>query len=292
MTLGLNQYGLTSAMLFDYGVTTDAQLRAGTVSDLLGLVNNFTQATNANKPLWSRADNEENIALHSEDFSNAAWTKTDITVNSNDIVAPNGTLTADRIVEGSAGTAQLSQPFTGLLRGEASLERVFYIRRGNTDWLRVVASGVANAVIGWINVGSGTVGSVASVGSPTSPLLTMTPANNGFYRVALSAGSLAGTGGSFTITIRSATANNSTTRVNNAEYYLWRDSLRLATTDELDIPTTDFPQYAGVNGRQCLVFNGAQYMLSASTLANIFAAGNKLVYGVIQPSIGAGTTHM
>jgi hypothetical protein len=43
-----------------------------------------------------------NLATFSEDFSNVAWSKTGITVTSNVEVAPNGTLTADRIVFSSS----------------------------------------------------------------------------------------------------------------------------------------------------------------------------------------------
>lgn len=36
-----------------------------------------------------------NLLTYSEDFSNASWTKSNLTITSNSIVAPNGTLTAD-----------------------------------------------------------------------------------------------------------------------------------------------------------------------------------------------------
>lgn len=39
----------------------------------------------------------ENLVLYSEDFSNAAWVKIDTTITSNDIAAPNGLITGDKV---------------------------------------------------------------------------------------------------------------------------------------------------------------------------------------------------
>jgi hypothetical protein len=44
-----------------------------------------------------------NLLTNSEDFSNAVWVKSGATVTANDIIAPNGTLTADKIVFGTSG---------------------------------------------------------------------------------------------------------------------------------------------------------------------------------------------
>jgi hypothetical protein len=46
-----------------------------------------------------------NLSTYSEDFANAAWSPSDITVTSNTQLAPNGTTTADVVMEGT-GTAQ------------------------------------------------------------------------------------------------------------------------------------------------------------------------------------------
>ena len=49
-----------------------------------------------------------NLLTYSEDFSNAAWTKTTTTVTANAAIAPDGTLTADQIVFAS-GTSEIFQ---------------------------------------------------------------------------------------------------------------------------------------------------------------------------------------
>jgi hypothetical protein len=53
-----------------------------------------------------------NLLLRSEEFDNAAWTKTRSSITSNTIVAPDGTLTGDKLVEDTtaSNTHQVSQP--------------------------------------------------------------------------------------------------------------------------------------------------------------------------------------
>ena len=51
-----------------------------------------------------------NLLPYSEDFSNAAWTKSDVSIDSNVIVAPDGTATADKVIEdGTNATHYIAQ---------------------------------------------------------------------------------------------------------------------------------------------------------------------------------------
>jgi hypothetical protein len=52
-----------------------------------------------------------NLMLRSEEFDNAAWTKTRSSITSNTIVTPDGTLTGDKLVEDTtaSNTHQVSQ---------------------------------------------------------------------------------------------------------------------------------------------------------------------------------------
>lgn len=47
---------------------------------------------------------ETNLLLRSEEFDNAAWAKTEITVGANTTAAPDGAVTGDSLVEGAGGT--------------------------------------------------------------------------------------------------------------------------------------------------------------------------------------------
>lgn len=54
------------------------------------------------KAVYPMVTDNYNLLSYTEDFSNAAWTKSGATVSANDIIAPNGTLTADKIVFGAS----------------------------------------------------------------------------------------------------------------------------------------------------------------------------------------------
>jgi hypothetical protein len=53
---------------------------------------------------WLIEESRTNLLTYSEDFSNAAWTKTGSSITSNATTAPDGETTADKLVEASGGT--------------------------------------------------------------------------------------------------------------------------------------------------------------------------------------------
>ena len=56
------------------------------------------------KAIYPYCTSQRNLIGYSEDFGNAAWSKTGATVTTNDILAPNGTLTADKVVFSSSSS--------------------------------------------------------------------------------------------------------------------------------------------------------------------------------------------
>jgi len=56
-------------------------------------------------PSWLIEPQSTNLITHSENFSNASWSKTNTTITANSIVSPDGTTTADSLIETAvAGT--------------------------------------------------------------------------------------------------------------------------------------------------------------------------------------------
>lgn len=94
----MNKYGIVGAPLgpdytLDIGTIADLEVwgNAGNVTTASGAVSAMTdlsgnsvtisQGTPANRPLITRSDAGENRFLHSEDYSNAAWTKSNLVAN-------------------------------------------------------------------------------------------------------------------------------------------------------------------------------------------------------------------
>jgi len=89
--------GSTSITITATSNSTTATFTLGQFAVLPGT--HLTQATGTARPTLSA---RVNTLLNSEDFSSASWNKSRATVTANAATAPNGTLTADKIVEDTA----------------------------------------------------------------------------------------------------------------------------------------------------------------------------------------------
>lgn len=66
-----------------------------------------------------------NLQVYSQDFDNAAWSKARVTVSANATTAPDGTLTADKIVETAESGAKYWRDFASAVAGERFFFSVF-----------------------------------------------------------------------------------------------------------------------------------------------------------------------
>jgi hypothetical protein len=80
---------------------TAVEQPVGLILDKSGRGNHATQATAASRPVLSA---RTNLLTYSEQFDNAAWKKNRCTILENAVTAPDGTLTADKLVEDTTAT--------------------------------------------------------------------------------------------------------------------------------------------------------------------------------------------
>ena len=137
-----------------------------------------------------------NLALYSNDLSNAAWVKTLSTITSNAAISPDGTLNANKIVETTdnnlhrAGQGSISvtsgQIYTFSFYAKAGERNELELQRINTSGTVFNGISVTNAdlTLGTLSVGSNvTSSSITSVG-------------NGWHRITISLTAIAtGSGG-------------------------------------------------------------------------------------------------
>ena len=128
-----------------------------------------------------------NLFTRSEEFENAAWTKTSVlSITQNTITAPNGLLTADTIRLGIAASPtryRLSQQQfyqTGI-----TYTTSYYLKKANHRWIQLnyvidTAFGVSN----WANfdLENGVIGNTGA-----GAIATITDVGNGWYRCSLQA---------------------------------------------------------------------------------------------------------
>jgi hypothetical protein len=164
-----------------------------------------------------------NLVEYSEDFSNAAWTQSAVTITANSTTAPNGTTTADTIAFSSGG--YFGQTFTN--NGLMTIS--IYAKYIGTQWLCVENFNQSDKA-GWFDLLNGVIGGTAN-GATNS----IENVGNGWYRcsVTMTATDVA----SSTYAIFSVSANNGFTRSGSA--YFWGAQLNIGSTAKPYFPTTD-----------------------------------------------------
>lgn len=167
-----------------------------------------------------------NLALRSEDFAHATWNKTRSSITSNADAAPDGTATADRLVEDATASNTHYTYQTGLtISPGANCVASVYVKAGSRSWIRLLiadtASGLNSASV-YFNVGAGTVGSTAVAGTGALTASGIEYAGRGFYRCWVS-GTIDPTSSDTYMMVLLATADNTSSYTGNGSSYvtLW-----------------------------------------------------------------------
>ena len=185
-----------------------------------------TQATTANKPFLRKG--AVNLLTYSEQFDNAAWIKIGTTVSQNAITAPDGTNTADKIIEvaGSSSPRVANTTVVSLVPYTISL----YAKAAERTQIRIVADGSAGKSA-YFDLSNGVV-----VSAGASATASIALAINGFYRCVLTyTPSATGTG----FYIATAEAGNTIGSGDNTKgVYLWGAQLETGSTASAYAPTT------------------------------------------------------
>jgi hypothetical protein len=144
-----------------------------------------------------------NLFKYSQDFTNAIWTKGGSTASVNVINAPNGTLTADKIIPSTVNSTHALYTLSTLLSTVVTLS--FYAKQGGYSFLRIanLDTGGTNCYFDLSNgtIGTYTVGTTPSIQNigdgwyrcSLSFTTTAINANYGFY-IAPAVGTLVFTG--------------------------------------------------------------------------------------------------
>jgi hypothetical protein len=175
------------------------------------------------KAVYPFVTDNRNLASYTEDFSNSFWAKNNATITSNSITAPNGTLTADSLVDNTTnGVHSVARQLT---LTNATYTLSIYCKKGNRDWAWIALYDGTNSRFGYFNLATGTIGTVDS-----GATATITDSGNGWYRCTLSMPMT--TSVDNYVNFGSTTANNVPTYIGNntvANYY-WGAQLELGST--------------------------------------------------------------
>jgi len=169
-----------------------------------------------------------NLLPYSEDFSDAGWTKTDSNITENTTTSPNGTLTADSLIENTS--TSVHRAFKTLaVTGTHTYS--FYVKANGRQWIAIGAGNTSSfGALAYFDIENGVLGTV-SVGSAN-----IENAGNGWYRCSVTG---VGNGGGTSFNIWLANANNSISYLGDGTsgIYIWGAQLEAGSYPTSYIPT-------------------------------------------------------
>jgi len=122
-----------------------------------------------------------NLLLRSEEFDNASWGKSESSVSSNSLTAPDGNLTADKLIESSATNVHNANQTFAATSGTTYTFSVF-LKRGERSFALMALIGAFTTTSVQVNLLTGAVST--GTGSPLSATVQSFP--NGWFRVSFS----------------------------------------------------------------------------------------------------------
>jgi hypothetical protein len=172
-----------------------------------------------------------NINLYSEQFDNISWIKLSSNVTSNATTAPDGTTTADKLIEDNTNANHLVQQV--IVASNASYTFSVFAKKAERNWvvLRSVNASFQN-VKAWFNIDAGTIGTLEN-GATTK----ITNFSNGWYKLEMTIPSYS-TGFEFRISTSTGNGVDSYTGTTGNGVYLWGAQLEAGSYATSYIPTT------------------------------------------------------
>jgi hypothetical protein len=170
-----------------------------------------------------------NLLLQTQAFDNASWTKFNSTINANVTSAPDGTSTADALVENTTSGNHIVQQFVSYTSG-ASYTFSFYVKAGTRAWTRITMPSAAfgTEVSSFYNLSG--AGSLGTASGPVTAR-TITAVGNGWYRITLTGVATATAGGNTIVFSASADNTSFYTGVTGAEaIFIWGAQVEAAAT--------------------------------------------------------------
>lgn len=218
----------------DYADLTWSRASSGSRSSSLNIIENVGPGiprldyTYGTSPASLMEPQRTNLALQSEAFDNASWTKSNSSITANSTTSPDGNTTADSLIENTASSLHFvsqgnfaSGTYTTSVYVKANTRNWVYLTTYDGIADRGAFFNVSTGVVG--NVDAGVTASIQSVG-------------NGWYRCIITTTPLA----LFNASVQLATANGTRVYLGNGTsgLFIWGFQVEVGAYPTTYIPTT------------------------------------------------------
>jgi hypothetical protein len=170
---------------------------------------------------------KHNLVLQSQTFQ-TTWTVTRSSISADATVAPDGTLTSDKLVEDTtaSNTHFISQNLTTAV---SAYTFSVYLKAAGRNFGRLILSDGTSFFTAYFDLSTGTVGTVSGTGATAA----ITSVGNGWYRCSVSATTVASSAGGANVNIRTATANGTDIYTGNGTsgFFIWGAQLNIANME-------------------------------------------------------------
>jgi hypothetical protein len=122
-----------------------------------------------------------NLLTYSSEFDNAAWTKANTTVSANVTIAPDGTLTADKLVENTTTAQHLILQYYATTLGQTYTYSIYAKMTSPAEWTVFRLQLGSGGGIGTFDLSAVT----ASITNANAISASITPVGNGWFRCSL-----------------------------------------------------------------------------------------------------------
>jgi hypothetical protein len=222
-------------------------------------------------------ESRTNLLTYSDDFSNVAWIKSNASISTDVIDAPDGTTTTDKLVENTANSAHsIRRDGTSITSGQAYTFSI-YAQAAERSIIGITFSTSVFGTQGAIfNLSAGTAATFQ--GSPTIKII---PVGGGWYRCIYTAVATATTTANFTpqVALRDGAGNSIYLGDGSSGVYLWGAQLEAGA-----FPTSYIPTEATAVTR-----NPDVATMTGTNFSDWFNAGAGGVVARVLPSTVSGT---
>ena len=254
----------------------------------------FTRGTLASSTLTNDAGLIEtvpyNLLTFSEQFDNVIWIKSFSTITPNVINSPNGTLTADKIVEDTTTNNHRVYETTNFVAGTVTFS--VYAKAGERNWMNLSIFDGGTTKKCYFDLTNGTLGTPTNLISQS-----ITSVGNGWYRCVITGNVV--TNGQSQIYLSLSDGGGAYLGNGTSGLYLWgaqtvQDSLPkdyFYTTDRLNVPRLNYDTVGGCPSlllepqRTNLVFPSATLTTQTRTVTAVahtlsfYGTGNVVLSG-------------